>query len=250
MGRKKENFDPLAGPISGSSDGSRKKKSKGKTFDVLGGGHKTEKTPTYDDFYSPDAFNSSGSADTRDALTPDGTKPAKKEKPKKKGFLASLFGGGKKTGKKPAADPAPEPVPESREGYEPIQNTETPLAADERNPEEDLFEEEISAIQTPASETPEPVAVQKNPEQLPANVCWLCGETSESAHPYFTLHPGSQESGNAVPLCKTCYRAVTTLMKYRDPSDEQEIKTEWKTLCTTLNETRVTRVITEGRKYH
>ena len=239
MGRKKENFDPLAGPISGSSDGSRKKKSKGKTFDVLGGGHKTENTPTHDDFYNPDAFHSSGSADTRDALTPDGTRPAKKEKPKKKGFLASLFGGGKKTGKKPAADPVPEPVPESWSEPEPVQN-----------PEEDLFEEEIPAIQTPVSDTPEPVAVQKNPEQLPANVCWLCGETAESAHPYFTLHPGSQESENAVPLCKTCYRAVTTLMKYRDPSDEQEIKTEWKTLCTTLNEPRVTRVITEGRKYH
>lgn len=251
MGRKKENFDPLAGPISGGSDGARRKKSKGHTFDVLGGGgHKPEKTSAYDDVYSPDPFGSRD-ADTRDALTPDGTRPAKKEKPGKKGFFASLFGGGKKNSNKPKTpkpEPEPEPEPESWREPEPVQTRENPLPANE--PEEDLFEEELPATPAPVHDTPEPAQAQTIPDQPTANICWLCGETSTANLPYFTLHPGSQEPGNAVPLCKTCYRAVTTLMKYRDPTDEQEIKTEWKTLCTSLDEPRVTRVITEGRRYH
>ena len=91
MARKKEEFDPLAGPIGGG--GIRKKKSKEKTFDVLGGGfggdHPVEKESF--DSYSDVSFGVSS-----EALMETGGSFSSKSKPKKKGQIASKYGGGRK----------------------------------------------------------------------------------------------------------------------------------------------------------
>ena len=55
-------------------------------------------------------------------------------------------------------------------------------------------------------------------------------------------------SGEYVPLCRTCYRAVTTLIKFHDLEDEREIKTEWYTLCPNLDSDRADGVIAAARK--
>ena len=95
MARKKEEFDPLGGPIGGS--GLRKKKSKGKSFDVLGGGFGGEHAVEKESF---DTYSDASFGDTSDALMETGGSSSK-SKPKKKGFFASLFGGGGKKKKQP-----------------------------------------------------------------------------------------------------------------------------------------------------
>ncbi len=59
---------------------------------------------------------------------------------------------------------------------------------------------------------------------------------------------GESDPESTVPLCKICMRAVNTLMKYRDPADEQEIKSEWRVLAPGLDEKRADDVIREGRR--
>lgn len=116
MARKKQEFDPLAGPIGGS--GLRKKKSKGKSFDVLGGGfggdHPVEKEAF--DSYADVSFGRSS-----DALmeTCGGSSP--RSKPGKKGLFASIFGGGgKKKQQKPQRESMPLEAEEERpESYVP-----------------------------------------------------------------------------------------------------------------------------------
>ena len=293
MARKKEEFDPLGGPIGGS--GLRKKKSKGKSFDVLGGGFGGEHAVEKESF---DTYSDASFGDTSDALMETGGSSSK-SKPKKKGFFAYLFGGGGKKKKQPVKKNRPleselesEEQPQSyvpkhvrdpgltihdgvmetgivdhmidsefesdvhgqHEYEEPRRHAPAPAVNEEE--EEDLFEEEeivTRSVKKPASRRPSESASVKTvaPPPSPGTVhlsaasghtCCLCGATSPAELPMFgSEHP--------VPLCRTCYRAVTTLMKFRDPADEREIKAEWCTLCPNLDSDRADAVIEEGRRY-
>ncbi|MDV0442818.1 hypothetical protein [Methanorbis rubei] len=137
-------------------------------------------------------------------------------------------------------------------------------AAPEREEEEDLFEEEDvprQSVRKPVSRpvsvsVAEPVPVKTVAPPPPPtstapaarrqqisslHTCYLCGASSPTDLPTFgSEHP--------VPLCRTCYRAVTTLVKFRDPADEREIKTEWFTLCPHLDSDRADNVIEDGRR--
>ncbi|MDU9375991.1 hypothetical protein McpSp1_05760 [Methanocorpusculaceae archaeon Sp1] len=131
-----------------------------------------------------------------------------------------------------------------------------------REETEDLFEEE--EVVTPPVRKPAP---RPSPDHAPVKTvapppppsgvrqmqdsssspspslrsCYLCGASSSTDLPMFgSTHP--------VPLCRTCQRAVTTLIKFRDPADEREIKTEWYTLCPHLDSDRADAVIEEGRR--
>lgn len=297
MARKKQEFDPLAGPIGGG--GSRKKKSKGKSFDVLGGGfggeHPVEKESF--DSYADASFSDSSS----DALMETGGGSSPRSRPKKKGLFASIFGGGSRkkrtpeqprenmpleaeTEERPASyvpkhvrdpdleiqdgvmetgivdrmvDPAydhgmpeyeehrDEPVPQPRHHYAPEQD-------------DDLFEGEDEVVtppvRRPAERRPVPShvpvkTVAPPPSSAPApaspdlHVCCLCGASSPAELPRFDMG-----SGESVPLCRTCHRAVTTLIQFRDPADEREIKAEWYTLCPNLDSDRADAVIAGARR--
>jgi ribosomal protein S14 len=213
---KKAKFDPLGGSISGGSIPKQKKSRKNKSPDILTGGRKNAKSDLYPEDYSRERYAGS------DALTPSGEKNRKK-----KGFFARLFGGGKK----PAPQKIP-PVPEPAEMVEPVPE------------EEDLFEEEEAPVleirEEPQETEPSPADGVRDP-----NTCALCGFRSETGLPHFTMQPGS-----TVPLCRTCFRAVDTLMNHRDPAEEEEICGEWSTLCPGLDPDLATRVVLEGRNYH
>lgn len=301
MARKKQEFDPLAGPIGGS--GLRKKKSKGKSFDVLGGGfggdHPVEKDAF--DSYADVSFGGSS-----DALMETGGGSSPRSKPGKKGLFASIFGGGgKKKQQKPQRESMPLEAEEERpESYVPkhVRDPELEIqdgvmetgiadrmvdpAYDEYGepeyreqyeepvphhqsagePEDALFEEEEVAsppVRKPAERKTMPVSVpvrtvapppssaghRESQAASPAaagpdmHVCHLCGAVSPTELPQF-----GSGSGEYVPLCRTCYRAVTTLIKFRDPEDEREIKTEWYTLCPNLDSDRADGVIAAARK--
>ncbi|MDE2518324.1 MAG: hypothetical protein O0X93_05055 [Methanocorpusculum sp.] len=300
MARKKQEFDPLAGPIGGS--GLRKKKSKGKSFDVLGGGFGSEHPVEKESF---DSYEDISFGNSSDALMETGGSSSSKSQSKKKGLFASIFGGGKK---KKQQQPKKENMPlegeeERPESYVPkhvrdpgleIQDgvMETGIAdrmvdpASEYDepeygeqyeepvphhpsagePEEDLFEEEeivtprmrssVERKTTPASVpvrtvAPPPSPASERASHTPASatagpdmhVCHLCSAVSQTELPQF-----GSGSGKYVPLCRTCYRAVTTLIKFRDPEDEREIKSEWYTLCPNLDSDRADAVIAEARK--
>lgn len=273
MARKNQEFDPLGGPIGGSGDGpGKKKKSKGRSFDVLGGGFEGQHTVEKESFSS---YSDRSSSDTSDALMETGADSSPNpEQKKKKGLLASIFGGKKK---KPQPQkelpleseeaPPPSYVPKhvrdpdleiqdgimetgiiEREEYEERPHRHKPRAAAPAE-EEDLFEEgDTPPVPRPKRTTPAPAAVErvappptpgKSPARETAHLCCLCGSASETELPQF--EPG-------VPLCRTCYRAVSTLMKFRDPKDEQEIKSEWFALCPSLDSDRADEVIAHGRR--
>ncbi|MDR0980493.1 MAG: hypothetical protein LBL85_01695 [Methanocalculaceae archaeon] len=300
MARKKQEFDPLAGPIGGS--GLRKKKSKGKSFDVLGGGFGGEHPVEKESFDSYADVSFGGSSD---ALMETGGSSSK-SKPKKKGLFASIFGSGKKNKQqKPRKENMPLEAEEERptsyvpkhvrdpeleiqdgvmetgiadrmvdsayDGYDEPEygeQYEEPVSHHQHagGPEEDLFEEEeivpspvrkpvekkmmpVSAPVRTVAPPPSPAVHRKSPQaasptaaEPDMHVCHLCGAVSSTEFPQF-----GSGSGEYVPLCRTCYRAVTTLIKFRDPEDEQEIKSEWYTLCPNLDSDRADGVIAEAR---
>ena len=211
MARKKQEFDPLAGLIGGS--GLRKKKSKGKSFDVLGGGfggdHPVEKEAF--DSYADVSFGGSS-----DALMETGGGSSPRSKPGKKGLFASIFGGGgKKKQQKPQRESMPLEAEEERpESYVPkhVRDPELEIqdgvmetgiadrmvdpAYDEYGepeyreqyeepvphhqsagePEEDLFEEEEVApppVRKPAERKTMPVSVPVR--TVAAFLCWSSG---------------------------------------------------------------------------
>lgn len=288
---KKNNFDPLGGSISGGGISKSKKSKKSKKPDLLDGGSGRAEM----DLYRDDYYNTGSSYSGVDALTPSGER---REKPKKKGFLSGLFGGGKKSSKKSEPETYPE-VPKAVPKREPeLKITGEGLGEDVVAREEDLFEEEeipltsiqqmqerevpdeppvpVQALEPEPFYEPEPIPeltpppsiashqpkpfdeprvvappqpVHKPSESNDPTVCKLCGEKSEMDHQYFTIHPGVLELGNSIPLCKTCHRAVSTLMKHRGP-EEDEICDEWSQLCPNLDEELATDVVLEARKYH
>lgn len=299
MARKKQEFDPLAGPIGGS--GLRKKKSKGKSFDVLGGGFGGEHSVEKESF---DRYAEASIGGSSDALMETGGGSATKSKPKRKGLFSSIFGGSKK---KNQQKPQMENMPLEAEGEQPksyvpkhvrdpgleIQDgvMETGIADqmadseydeyeyeeryDEPAPqnhytgeeEEDLFEEgdvvpspikksgERKTMPTPVTPVrtvappPSPATRRTSQGGIPAaagpdmHVCYLCGDVFPANLPQFV-----SDSGESVPLCRTCYRAVTTLIKFRNLEDEREIKSEWYTLCPNLDSERADTVIAEARR--
>lgn len=297
MTRKKQEFDPLAGPIGGG--GLRKKKSKRKSFDVLGGGFGGEHTVEKESFDSYVEVSFGGSSDAL-METGGGSYPASKQK--KRGLFSSIFGGKKKEKKQVRERKQPleteEEMPESymprhvrdpelmihdgvmeteivdrwddfayeyetddAEGQEYEEPVQQHRAAAHHPPvkEDDLFEEDEGAAPQVCRPTeraaPAPVRTIAPPpspsgRQAAASsatpdmhVCHLCGVRSPTELSQF-----SYGSGACVPLCRTCYRAVTTLIQYRDPEDEREIKSEWFTLCPNLDSDRSDAVIAEGRK--
>lgn len=285
MARKKEEFDPLAGPIGGG--GIRKKKSKEKTFDVLGGGfggdHPVEKESF--DSYSDVSFGGSS-----DALMETGGSSSSNAKPKKKGLFASIFGGGrkKKQKKSPAKSQPLEPETEKPESYVPKHLLDHELEihdgvmetgivdrmvdpAYDRRPasqgryedpvsdslggevsEEDLFEGEETR-QRPVQGLAEKKAA---PAPVSADVTYASSSVMEDSHVCYlcgaefsaALPPFELAPGKYVPVCRTCSHAVKTLKTFRDPSDEREIKLEWYTLCPNLDSDRADVIIAEARR--
>jgi hypothetical protein len=277
MVRKKQEFDPLAGPI---GDGSlRKKKSKGKSFDVLGRGFCGE--------YLAEMESS-------DMLTETGRGSSSKLKSLKKELFSSMFGGGKRKRQQMSqkegmplgdeggisethmskyvrdlglgiqdcvvevdtADRMLDPVSEYNqlecgEWYEkPVLCP--PYARESRkilfekgkigSPSENF--DSMCLIAPSSSSSVErtsrgvfPVIIGQD-----MHACHLCGTVSPFELPQFGLN-----SGNYTPLCRICYREVKTLIKFRDPKDEQAIKAEWHTLCPNLDLDRVDAIIAEAR---
>ena len=265
MARKKE-FDPLGGSI-----GSEKPKKAKKDNMVLGPKGHTGSSSIYDEVdYSP------VSDGCTDALTASGTS----DRPKKKGLFSGIFGQKKSPRtsvptRKSGYEADFPTIDDSR-----ITNTETYSHAVTNIREDDIFEEEPQMMNGPEIPYDEPfeetyltsqtVAGDKTTIRKPAdepahffveeipkpkkqtiryhpNVCYLCGADSAVPHQQFRFGPES-DSESTVPLCKTCMRAVTTLMKYRDPADEREIKSEWRFLSPGLDEKRADEIITAGRR--
>lgn len=263
MARKKE-FDPLGGSI-----GSERPKKAKRDNMILGSKEHAGSSSIYDEMdYTP------VSGGYTDALTASGAS----DKPKKKGLFSGIFGQ-KKSPR--ASDPA------KNSGYENdfpiiddsrIPDTEkySHVMPDIR--EDDIFEEEHREMTEPAVHNAEPFEETypksqtfardqpeiRRPEEEPAhffsedkpkrqtiryhpNVCYLCGADSAVPHQQFRFGRES-DSENTVPLCKTCMRAAATLMKYRDPADEREIKSEWRVLAPSLDEKRADDIIREGRR--
>ncbi len=252
MARKKE-FDPLGGSI-----GSEKPKKAKKDNMVLGSKEHAGSSSIYDDvYYMPVSEGST------DALTASGAS----DKPKKKGLFAGVFGHKKSPN---GAKPKSKAETKSKSASEPdFRITQDPVITQTENDpypvmnirEEDIFEDEPRTINEPAvlraepAEEPVPpkmhtfveVEPKKPTVRFHPKVCYLCGADSLAPHQLFGFG-GESDPESAVPLCKTCMRAVNTLMKYRDPADEQEIKSEWRVLAPGLDEKRVDDLIREGRR--
>ncbi len=265
MARKKE-FDPLGGSI-----GSEKIKKAKKDNTVLGSKGHTDSSSVYDEMdYTPisDSYT--------DALTTSGAS----DKPKKRGLFSGIFGQ-KKSPR--ASGPARKSAYES--DFPIIDDSGIPetekyshVVTDIR--EDDIFEEETLEMTEPAVPDAEPFEetypksqpfiadepkirrstektahffVEEKPKpkkqtvRYHPNVCYLCGADSAVPHQQFRFG-GESDTENTVPLCKTCMRAVTTLMKYRDPADEREIKSEWRSLSPGLDEKRADNIISTGRR--
>ncbi|WP_319379111.1 hypothetical protein [uncultured Methanocorpusculum sp.] len=256
MARKTE-FDPLGGSLGGSQGGKKSKKSK-KDNTLLGSKEHTGSSSIYDEVNYMPSFEGS-----TDALTASG----ESDKPKKKGLFAGVFGHKKSPkGAKPKSKTASKSKPAPETDFPIIQ--EPVLTDTEKDPypimdiEEDIFEDEPT-INEPAVFTAEPAEEPVLPkthtfhEEEPKkptvrshpNVCYLCGADSSIPHQQFRFR-GESDSESAIPLCKTCMRAVKTLMKYRDPADEREIKSEWLVLAPGLDESRADEIISEGRRHY
>ena len=268
---RKKNFDPLGGSLNYDKPMKAKRNN-----DILGSKGYSGSSSIYDEeSYMP------VSGGNTDALMPSG----ESEKPKKKGLFAGIFGQKKKPVKSVPKDEADHKSDDEILACEETLTADTGDQYEEplENREDDLFEEEpltveekittepvIEHICPPAEKIPAPITeipsaekkertkpVHSQPEQTQAsqkktlryhpNVCYLCGETSPSPLQQFAFG-GKSDPEDSVPLCKTCLRAVKTLMKYRDPADEKEIKSEWRYLAPGLDETRAENIISEGRK--
>jgi len=252
---RKTEFDPLGGSI-----GSEKPKKAKKNNAGHGSKEYTGSSSIYDEVYSMP-----GSEGSTDALTASG----ESNKPKKRGLFTGVFGHKKSPkGAKPKSKTEPKSTSEYerdfpvRQDLEPAHTEKDPYPAMEI-PEEDIFEDEMQELNEPAvlkAETfeetilPKPDAFVEEQPKKPTvryhpNVCYLCGADSSTPHQQF-LFRGESDPENAIPLCKTCMRAVKTLMKYRDSADEREIKSEWVVLAPGLDESRADDIISEGRRYY
>ncbi len=265
MARKKE-FDPLGGSI-----GSEKPKKAKKDNTVLGSKGHTGSSSVYDEMdYTPisDGYT--------DALTASGAS----DKPKKKGLFSGIFGQ-KKSPK--ASGPAKKSgyendfpiiddsgIPDTEKYYhagtdiheddifevEPLEMNEPAIpdaeSFEEKYPKSQPFIADQPKIRRSAEE-PAHFFVEEKPKpkkltvRYHPNVCYLCGADSAVPHQQFRFGSES-DTENTVPLCKTCMRAVSTLMKYRDPADEREIKSEWRSLSPGLDEKRADDIISNGRR--
>lgn len=256
MARKKE-FDPLGGSIS-----SEKPKKIRKNNPILGSKEHTGSSSVYDE-----ADHGPLSGYGIDALTADGLS----DKPKKRGFLSGIFGQGKSSGRPPefpTKDHARTPEGEKhshritdtyeddifenepREMSEPA--VSDPEPSEETYPTSQTFARDQSEIGR-SDDEPAPFFLEEKPNpkkqtvRYHPNVCYLCGADTSVPHQQFRFGEESDPE-NTVPLCKTCMHAVTMLMKYRDPADEREIKSEWRFLAPGLNENRADEIVREGRR--
>ncbi|HJJ28200.1 MAG TPA: hypothetical protein O0X70_02280 [Methanocorpusculum sp.] len=128
---------------------------------------------------------------------------------------------------------------------EPVPQTEfiEEAAASPQSADDDLFSEVAAPAPTPAAAQAAPASAA--PVSLNPRVCHLCGRTSQDEWPEF----GFSED-EFVPLCKTCTRAVTTLLKHTDPAEEEEIISEWSLICPGLDEARAKELVAKGRRLH
>lgn len=257
----------------GGSIGSEKPKKAKKDNTVLGSKGHTGSSSVYDEMdYAPvsDGYT--------DALTASGAS----DKPKKKGLFSGIFGQ-KKSPR--ASSPTKKSgyetdFPTKDDSGTPDTEKYSRSVTDIR--EDDIFEEEPREMIEPAvpdverfeetypkSQTfardqseigrsdnePAHFFVEEKPKpkkqtvRYHPNVCYLCGADSAVPHQQFRFGAES-DSENTVPLCKTCMRAVTTLMKHRDPAEEREIKSEWRYLSSGLDEKRADIIISEGRRHN
>jgi hypothetical protein len=235
----KKNYDLLGGSISNEKPGKAKRNN-----DVHGSKHDVESSGVYGggDYFP--AYEES-----TDALTVTG----EADKPKKKGLLSGIFG----KRKKPAESFEKE---EYRNEYVVkdirIKDIPATIETGSRNDEpagdreEEFFEEKLPVAE---SKEPAPSSLKEtgSPKKVMAkysqNICYLCGEKSPVPFPQFRFG-GDVRPEDSAPLCRTCLRAVKTLMKYRDPADEKEIKSEWQYLAPGLDEERADALINEGRR--
>lgn len=280
MARKKDNFDPLGGFVGGPAKSNKKSK---RVNDLLGSGKNIGSNSIYDEGdYTPaysgktDALTATGEAvpekkKKKGFFFGHKQKPVKSvEPPKDSGFDSSEYKLDIKSGvmdtgiseryaeegtdvnseeiyeektvEKPVSKPAEEDdffekvkeVPEVKEVHHHEKVKHIPIHND---------------IEVKTEDIQNPLVQKTEPKRHHPNVCCLCGDASPDALPQFGFGDGSNPDDFA-PLCKTCLHAVTTLMKYRDPSDEAEIKAEWRSLCPGLDETGADRIISEGRKHH
>lgn len=285
MARKKDNFDPLGGFMGGSAKPNKKSK---RVNDLLGSSKDIGSSSIYDEGdYTPsysgrtDALTATGEAvpekkKKKGFFFGHKQKPAKvQEPPMDSGFDSSEYKIDIKGG-----------VMDSGIGERYVEEKQVDNF-DDYNRHDDMFDEPVSKpvhepvveddffeevheevkVQPPVHRSiPKPqihhdVKVKEDDIQNPLvhkaepvhhhhpNVCYLCGEASSDALPQFGFGDGSNPD-DFVPLCKTCLHAVTTLMKFRDPSDESEIKAEWRSLCPGLDEVSANNIINEGRKHH
>ena len=263
MARKKE-FDPLGGSVGGD----KPKKAK-KNNTILGSKGYAGSSSVYDEVeYAP---RSDGYTD---ALTASGAS----DKPRKRGLFSGIFGQ-KKSPR--ASDPSRKSeyksdfpiiddsvIPDTEKNYHTVTDIreddifeEEPLDLTEQAiPNAEPFEEPYPKSQNFVTDQPEIKKSAKEPTHFfvedkqkkqtvkyHPTVCYLCGADSAVPHQQFRFGSES-DTENTIPLCKTCMRAVTTLMKYRDPADEREIKSEWRFLSPGLDEKRADEIISEGRR--
>ena len=238
MARKKE-FDPLGGSI-----GCEKPIKAKKNNSILGSVGHTGSSSVYDKMdHSP------ASDGWIDALTVS----EQSDKPKKKGLFSGIFGQ-KKSPKE--SRPTKSEYDMNDEFIDETQTLDTKKHNHdlENIPHDDIFEKpeqpsvvtnvkDQHLIRIPAEE-PQP---KKQAMRYHPNICFLCGADCATPHQQFKVGETS-DMENTVPLCKTCMRAVTTLMKFRDPLDEREIKSEWRSLAPGLDEIRADDMISEARK--
>lgn len=266
MSRKKE-FDPLGGSIVSEKPIKTRKENP-----ILGSKEYTRSSGSYDE-----ADHTPVSDDFTDALTADGSS----DKPKKRGFLSGIFGPGKSSRVSDLPKSSGESTEFIQTEYAPIPAGKKYYQETADIQEDDLFEKEPLEINEQKVPDPKPIQdpmlaksspavedrskIRKSEEEGSAdfsfeekptaekqkvryhpNVCYLCGADASVPHQLFGFGKESDPE-NSVPLCKTCMHAVTMLMKYRDPADEREIKSEWRVLTPDLNESRADEIVREGR---
>ena len=268
LARKKE-FDPLGGSIS-----SEKPKKTRKENSILGSKEYTGSSSVYDE-----ADHALLSDNGTDALTADGSS----DKPKKRGFLSGIFGPGKSSRASDLSKRSGQSADFPTKDYAHIHEGEKYYQEITDIHEDDIFEKEpleingekvtgpkpiqdpklsksYLAIEDPSerrrSEEEEEKSAHFSLEEKPIskkqtvkyhpNVCYLCGADTSTPHQQFRFGKEADPE-NTVPLCKTCMHAVTMLMKYKDPADEREIKSEWRFLAPGLNENRADEIVREGR---
>ncbi|MDO5844273.1 MAG: hypothetical protein Q4Q53_03895 [Methanocorpusculum sp.] len=284
MARKKDNFDPLGGFVGGPAKPNKKSK---RVNDLLGSGKDTGSGSIYDEGdYTPthsgrtDALTATGEAvpekkKKKGFFFGRKEKPAyAAEQPKDSGFDSSEYKLDIKSGvmdtgiaERYAEDEYTQVSDNYYERREENTFEEELPSEPEEEEEDDFFEPEHKSpepIQHHISNIPKsvrheikvkeediqnPLVNKSEPIQTHPYICYLCGEVSTDALPQFGFGDGSNPD-DFVPLCKTCLHAVTTLMKFREPSDESEIKAEWRSICPGLDDSRAGKIITEGRKHH